>query len=197
MRKYLIGLAVGFVLGSALIGVGAIVQTDCTTSSSYACIRLTHSGSGYTLILPGASTGNPTLKLPTTSGDLVTRQEVQAMIGAVPSPTPIPAPTPFNYTISGTVSLYTNSSFGNSIVELLDANGVFLSRTQANANGAFIFSVTGGRTYQVRLGQSGWAGAPKQYTVINASGRAVTGINLTAYNPNYCPAACQTVTTIP
>lgn len=193
--KHIIALLIGFLLGSVMMSAIAVIQTDCTTSSSYACIRLTHSDSGYTLILPGATTGNPTLKLPTTSGDLVTRQEVQAMIGAVPTPSPVP--TPFNYTISGTVSLYTNSSFGNSIVELLDANGVFLSRTQANANGAFIFSVTGGRTYQVKLGQGGWAGAPKQYTVINASGRAVTGINLTAYNPNYCPAACQTVTTIP
>lgn len=117
------------------------------------------------------------------------------MIAAVPTPSPVP--TPFNYTISGTVSLYTNVTFGNSIVELFDANGAFLSRTQANTKGVFTFSVTAGKTYMVRLGQSGWAGAPKQYTIINTSGRAVTGINLTAYNPNYCPAACQTVTTIP
>jgi hypothetical protein len=94
--------------------------------------------------------------------------------------------------------LYTNSPFGGSTVELLDANGVFLTRTQTNAaTGAFTFSVTAGKAYSVRLAQPGWATAPKSYSVINASGQAVSGLKLTAYNPNYCPATCAEVKVIP
>jgi len=191
MHKLLAGLITGFLLGTVL--VVALSQAPCSLSSATPCIGIPGSQSGMAVIHTQPNAGNPDLILPTTSGDLITKQEVAAMIAAKPSPSPA---IPTLYTINGIAVLYTNTPFSNCTVELDDANGVLISRTSADSAGAFTFSVTSGKTYNVKLATQGWAGSPKQFAIINASGQAVS-IKFTAYNPNYCPVSCASIITIP
>ncbi len=194
-------LLAGTVMGAA--GVTVMQTVTCTTSSATPCVGINGRLSGQAVLVAHDNAGNPVLVLPTISGDLVTADQVKAMMAAgnpspTPTPTPIPTPTPPTlYTINGVVMLYTNNPFSSATVELDDANGVFIAKTNTTSTGAFSFSATSGKTYNVKLATQGWAGAPQQFAIINANAQPVN-IKFTAYNPNHCPGtACTDSVTIP
>lgn len=89
-------LTVLLVLIIAAVVSGYQVTTDCKPNSTFACVKLAGTSSGYALILVRPNAGQPQLYLPTENGEqtLATREWVMAQLGQpTPTPTPLPSPT--------------------------------------------------------------------------------------------------------